>query len=165
MKIAILGNARHGKDSAAEYWRDKFGLTFKSSSEAAAEIFLYDTLKEKYGYKNFLECFEDRVNHRKEWYDLIVAYNNGECKLTKEILKTSDCYVGMRSLKEFNLSEHLFDLVIWIDASKRVEPEPKESMDIPMDVADFIITNNGTLKEFEDKLHTIGKILFKCKTS
>jgi hypothetical protein len=50
-RFLIIGNMRHGKDSLAEIWQDNFGLTFKSSSQAAADIFLYDTLKDKYGYK------------------------------------------------------------------------------------------------------------------
>jgi len=74
-KILILGHKRHGKDTVAQMISNHTGMTFKSSSEAAAEIFLYDALKDKYGYENPQECVEDRVNHRAEWHDLIAAYN------------------------------------------------------------------------------------------
>jgi hypothetical protein len=50
MKILILGNARHGKDTLAELFNKYFGLTFMSSSQASADFFLYDQLKDKYGY-------------------------------------------------------------------------------------------------------------------
>ena len=163
MKLLILGHARHGKDTAAEYWRERFGLSFKSSSLAASEIFIYDTLKDKYNYQNPEECFEDRVNHRKEWYDLIVAYNDGQCRLTKDILRTNDCYVGMRSLKEYLLSQHLFDLVIWIDASGRLPKEPVASMTIPMKVADIVIPNNGIEEVFLRKLQRIGEQIWSDK--
>jgi hypothetical protein len=72
IKLMILGSARHGKDSMAEILRDEFGMTFESSSQAASDIFLYDLMKEKYGYETSEECFEDRHNHRQEWYEAIM---------------------------------------------------------------------------------------------
>ena len=45
MKILILGTARHGKDTLAELLNEDFGMTFKSSSEMANELFIYDELK------------------------------------------------------------------------------------------------------------------------
>ena len=75
MKLLILGNARHGKDTLAELFNEHFGLTFMSSSQASADFFLYDQLKDKYGYTSPEECFNDRVNHRDEWYLAICDYN------------------------------------------------------------------------------------------
>ena len=93
-KVLIIGHARHGKDSMAEILNKEFGLKFESSSQSAANIFLYDMLKDKYGYKTPEECFEDRVNHRQEWYEAIVEYNKDDrAKLAKGILERSDCYV------------------------------------------------------------------------
>jgi hypothetical protein len=122
-KLLIIGHARHGKDSFAEIMRDEFGYTFQSSSQAAADIFLYDELKEKYGYKTSEECFEDRVNHRAEWKQMICDYNTGDkARLAKGILEQSDCYVGMRDWEEIDecMNQGLFDLIIWVDASKRL---------------------------------------------
>jgi hypothetical protein len=34
----LVGNMRHGKDSMAEILGENFGLKFKSSSQAAADI-------------------------------------------------------------------------------------------------------------------------------
>jgi len=51
IKLCIIGSMRMGKDSMAEILRDEFGMTFESSSQSAADIFLYDLLKEKYGYE------------------------------------------------------------------------------------------------------------------
>jgi len=69
-KLLIIGHARHGKDTLAELLRDTFELKFVSSSQAASDIFIFDELKDKYGYTTPEECFEDRVNHRAEWYDM-----------------------------------------------------------------------------------------------
>ena len=52
MKILIIGHARHGKDTVADILYKNFNLTYTGSSQAAAEIFLYDALKDKYGYKS-----------------------------------------------------------------------------------------------------------------
>ena len=116
-KLLLVGHGRHGKDTVAEILRDEFQMIFKSSSLAAAEIFLYDALKDKYDYKTPEECFEDRVNHRPEWYEMICAYNDPDkAKLAKSILLEADCYVGMRDREEIEecLKQGVFELVIWV---------------------------------------------------
>lgn len=162
--LLILGHGRHGKDSAAEYFRDNFGMQFQSSSVAAAELFIFDELKDKYGYNTFQQCFEDRVNHRKEWHDLICDYNSEDkARLAKGILKNNSCYVGMRSNEEVKacIEQGLFDLIIWVDASERLPLENPDSFNIDVSVADIIVDNNGTLEEFHEKLHRLGLVIFK----
>ncbi len=162
-KLLIIGHARSGKDACAEILRHHMGLTFESSSVKAAEIFIYDKLKDKYGYKTPVECFEDRVNHRAEWHDLICDYNKEDkARLAKDILKDSDCYVGMRSGEEIEecVRQKIFSLIIWVDASQRVPDEGKDSFNIDKSYADFIIDNNGTLEEFERRVRRFGSILY-----
>lgn len=161
-KLLIIGNARHGKDTFAELLNELFGLKFISSSQAAADIFIYDTLKEKYGYKTSVECFEDRVNHRAEWYDMICEYNKDDkARLAKGILELADCYVGMRDRGEISecINQGLFDLIIWVDASERLPLESADSFNIDKSCADVIIENNGTFDEFKEKVLRFGKIL------
>jgi len=161
MKLLLLGFGQNGKDTVAEYWQEKFGLTFSSSSLSASKIFLFGTLKDKYNYTTLEDCFNDRHNHRQEWYDLIKDYNKEDgARLCKQILETSNCYVGMRSTDEFNASKELFDLIIWVDAEQRVGIETG-SCDLDKRVADIIIDNNGTEAELYNKLDRLGKILFK----
>ncbi len=163
-KLLIIGSARHGKDTFAELLRDNFGLKFVSSSQAAADIFIFDVLKEKYGYTTPEECFEDRVNHRGEWHDLIHEYNEHDgARLAKGILENADCYVGMRNKDEIDscMDQGLFDLIIWVDASKRLALESSESFNIDISIADVIIENNGTFEEFKEKVNRLGKILYK----
>lgn len=164
MKLLVIGHARHAKDTCAELFQDYFGLTFMSSSQAAADIFIYDKLKDKYGYKTPEECFEDRMNHRAEWYDLICEYNKDDkAKLAKEILKKTDAYVGMRDRAEIEecLKQKLFDLIIWVDASERLPLEPASSFNIDKSCADIIIENNGTYQEFKAKVLRLGEVIFK----
>jgi len=166
MKLLIIGYARHGKDTAPEYFRDFFGMSFLSSSQAALDLFLFDQLKEKYGYETKAEAFADRVNHRTEWKEAICAYNTPDkARLAREILHTFgvDAYVGMRDSEEIEActAAKLFNIVIWIDASDRLPPEPYESCPIDKSSAHFIIENNGDKEDFYVKLKAVGEILFK----
>jgi hypothetical protein len=163
-KLCIIGSARWGKDSLAELLNEEFGYTFESSSQSAADIFLYDALKDKYGYSTPEECFEDRVNHRQEWYEAICEYNKDDrARLAKGILERSDCYVGMRDRDEIEecLRQEIFDLVIWVDASERLPEEDASSFNIDKSCADIIIENNGTFEEFKAKVSRLGKVLLK----
>lgn len=163
-RLLIIGSARHGKDSLAEIMNEEFGLTFVSSSQAAADIFLYDLLKDKYGYKNSVECFEDRVNHRGEWYNMICDYNkHDKARLAKSILEKSDCYVGMRDKEEIDecMKQGLFKLIIWVDASERLPLESADSFNIDRSCADLIVENNGSYEEFRDKVIRLGNIICK----
>ena len=162
MKLLILGYGRHGKDTLAEIFRDNFGMSFISSSLAACEIAIFPILKEKYNYKTKEECYGDRHRRRKEWYDMICNYNKDDgARLCKDILKLNDCYVGMRSKREFDASKHLFNLIIFVDASERHPVESNESCTISRKDADIIIMNDGSLKDFEEKALKLGKILFE----
>lgn len=163
-KLLIIGNARHGKDTLAELLNEEFAYTFESSSQSAANIFLYDLLKDKYNYSTPEECFEDRVNHREEWYNAICEYNKDDrARLAKGILERSDCYVGMRDRGEIVecLKQGVFDLVVWVDASERLPLEDASSFNIDKSCADIIIENNGTFEEFKAKVSRFGKTLLK----
>lgn len=163
-KLLIIGNCRHGKDSLAELLNEYYGLKFMSSSQAAANIFIYDNLKVKYNYENSVECFEDRVNHRAEWYDMICEYNSvDKARLAKGILEQSDCYVGMRDRGEIDecVAQGLFDLIIWVDASERLPLESPDSFNIDKSCAHIIVENNGTLEEFKNNVKHLGKILVR----
>lgn len=164
IKICVLGHMRSGKDTLAEIFNQEFGLTYKSSSMAAAEIFIFNVLKYKYKYKTLNECFEDRVNHRAEWHKLICDYNkNDKARLAKDILENSNCYVGMRDTEEINecIKQKLFDLIIWVDASERLPEEDKSSFNIDKSCTDIIIENNGDYETFKNKAIRLGKIIFK----
>jgi dephospho-CoA kinase len=163
-KLLVVGNARHGKDTFAEILSQQFGMTFESSSQAASNIFIYDLLKEKYDYKTPEDCFEDRFNHRQEWYEAICDYNKSDkSKLAKGILERADCYVGMRDCVEIEecLRQNLFDIVIWVDASKRLPMEDASSFNIDKSCADIVVENNDTLNDFFEKVMRIGKLIFK----
>lgn len=152
-KILVLGYGRHGKDTFTELLADKYGVKFSSSSWMAAKIFLYEKLKGVFGYENIDQCYDDRHNHRKLWFDEITNFNTPDkTKLAKEIMKENDIYVGMRNVDEFLQcqKDKVFDVVVWVDASDRVEyKESSESCNVTPVLADYIINNNGTLSDLD----------------
>ena len=158
MRLLIIGMARWGKDSLAAIITEMEGLEAYSSSMLAVELFLFNKLAHKYDYKDYSECFADRVNHRAEWHDLIAEYNADDpSRLAKELLDRADIYVGMRSLRELQScrDQKLFDSVIWVDASKRLPHEGEDSCELTLADADIIIDNNGT----EEDLRENAKVL------
>jgi hypothetical protein len=164
LNLLVLGYGKAGKDTAAEYWRDNFGMTFMSSSMAAAEIFIFDYMMNKYGYNTKEECYADRHNRRAEWFDLICEYNySDKTRLGRAILAKTGAYIGMRSKEEVRAcrEQNVFDLIIWIDAEERAGKESEDSCTVTKEDAHMIITNNGTLEEFTEKLKKVGKILFE----
>ena len=161
IKLLICGHKRHGKDTLAEILRDEFGLNFTSSSWACAQIFIFDVLKDVFGYKDIDECFNDRFNHRDIWYQLICDYNKyDKTRLAKEILSHNNTYVGMRDKDEILACQEqkLFDLIIWVDASERLPLEDSSSFNIDKSLADIIVDNNGTQEQFRQRVINLGKI-------
>ena len=145
-KIMVMGYARHGKDTVSEMLRDTFGYSFVSSSFFCAERILYPKLKDKYGYATPEDCFEDRSNHRAEWYDAIRAFNHPDpTALGRAILQNHDVYCGIRHHSEFQAlrNSKAFDLAIWVDASDRVPKEDRSSCSVEQWMADFTLDNNG----------------------
>jgi hypothetical protein len=152
--ILVLGHKEHGKSTFAELICKNYNLTSKDSSLAAAEIFIYNVLKDKYGYNTFEECFNDRRKRRKEWFKLIQEYNaNNETRLAEQILLNNDIYVGMRREKELicSIEKGLFSNIIGI-YDPRKSLENFESMDIDIfKYSDYIVYNNLSLNELNEK--------------
>lgn len=161
-KICIIGHARHGKDTVAEMINQRYGYKSESSSQAASRLFLYDALKDKYGYKTPEECFEDRVNHRAEWFDMICEYNKDyPGQLAADIMKSNDIYTGMRSNRELMtcVQDGIFDLVIGVfDPMKPLEPRDSFDIDI-WGMSDIIIPNAGSLKDLAKKIVLLKELL------
>jgi hypothetical protein len=150
MKLLIVGHARHGKDTVAEYFESKYGLQFASSSMHNAEHTVFPVLAPLYGYKTVQECFEDRGNHRSEWYDLIAARcKDDPATIGREIFEISDIYAGLRNKREFHGIKNagLIDCAIWVDRSDHLPPEDKSSMSLEPWMTDYVIDNNGTLEQ------------------
>jgi dephospho-CoA kinase len=149
-KLLVIGHGRHGKDTVCEILRDEYGYTFESSSKFCSKLFIYDDLKDKYGYANEEECYADRHSHRAEWYNAICDYNVPDAAtLGREMFDAYDIYCGLRNKREFFAMQNtgVFDYCIWVDRSNHLPSESKDSMSLEQWMADFTIDNNGTLDD------------------
>ena len=161
--VIIFGHRQHGKDTACEYLEAKYGVSFASSSLFACQLFLFEQMrKEGHSYETIEECFADRVNHRKYWYEAIRDYNTPDkTRLGTKLFSKNDVYCGIRDLEEFRAlkAAGMVRLAIFIDASGRLEKEDPESMKMDIEDADIVITNNSTLEEFYTKLDRLMAVL------
>ena len=161
VKLMVCGYGRHGKDTFCERLQES-GFKFCSSSWAACEAVIWPAWGIKF-YANPLDCFNDRHNHRAVWFELIKAFNkNDKTRLARHIYKDHQVYCGIRSNEEFNAvkASKLFDVSIWIDASKRLPPESKDSCTVTPDMCDIVITNNGTIDEFLIKIDEFTEAMY-----
>lgn len=154
MKLLIIGQARHGKDTMAEILRDELDISFCSSSYFCLDTVVYPIVKDHLGYTSKEECYEDRVNHRPLWFELIKMYSyNDKARLTRELLAVNDLYVGLRNREEFEAARDMFDAVVWVDATNRLgNTEDSSSLTMTRDDADYVIYNNGSLEEFKESV-------------
>lgn len=162
-KIIITGYARHGKDTVCDTLKKLYGYSFESSSQILAEEVVFPALKDKYGYETIEQCYEDRVNHRQEWFTLLADYNKHDLtKLGTKIFESYDIYCGLRNIHEYHAMrlKGMFDLLIWVDAFDRVKTtESSESMTLDSSFSDIIIRNNGTLKELDKNVESLACLL------
>jgi len=163
-KLLVIGHGRHGKDTVCEILRDTYGYSFESSSQFCSKLFIYDQLKDKYGYDNEEQCYADRHNHRAEWYDAICDYNVPDAAtLGREMFAAYDIYCGLRNKKEFHAMKNtgVFDYCIWVDRSDYLPPERRNSMSLEQWMADFTIDNNGSL---DDLYFNVGELMSYIRT-
>lgn len=157
MKILVIGHGRHGKDTVAAMLAEQLECDFRSSSDFANERCVFPVLKERYGYETLEECYEDRINHRQEWKDLIAAYCQPPERLTQELLQEADIYVGLRRREEFNGARKLFDFVVWVDACQRLPVEVEN--ELTLDDSDYVIGNNDGLDELQERVEDLVRLI------
>jgi len=148
MRIIVTGHSEHGKDEVCNLLSPK--LKFGGSSTTAAEEAVYPFLRDRYGYKTVEECFQDRRNHKHEWYELIKDYNDPDrTRLGRAIFSNNDVYCGLRSIEEYKClkAAGLVDFMIWVDAGDRKPPHGTDCISITAEDCDVVLDNNGTKEE------------------
>lgn len=170
--ILIIGHARHGKDTVANFLAEHTGWEYKSTSLMAAEHIVMPVFNSDPAlpsYRTPEECYNDRTQFlypssdsdnplftaashpigqvplRKFWFDAIENYTKDDkARLAREVLKTQSIYCGMRSIKEYMgcVAEDLFDFVIYVEDRSKPKEAP-ELFDIPKACADVCIDNTN----------------------
>lgn len=154
LKILLLGGGEWGKDTVCKAMEERLGIKSIGSSFICLNIvydrfreLYYETWIEKYNYITVADCWEDRRNQRALWQKFINEYNTPDLtSLTRLIYKDHDIYNGLRNIHEFNAANAagLFDLIILVDASKRVGLTDPNDFPIPLEAAHWVVDNNGT---------------------
>jgi dephospho-CoA kinase len=163
--ILVLGHGSHGKGALCKLLTQLYGAECLSSSIAALpHIWPALEAASRYDfdgapYRSAEGAYAKRADHRELWCELISLYNTPDkSTLAREVLSRADVYDGMRCAKEFEASRHLFDYVVWVDASARV-PTVDPTLTISRDVADLVIDNNGTLDDLRGAAVRLGERL------
>ena len=127
-------------------------------------MFIFDELKDKYSYTDEEECYADRHNHRKLWYDMINDYCKDDlARLGRNLFAEHDIYCGLRNKREFFAmqNEEIFDYAIWVDRSDHLPHEDNNSMTIEQWMCNYTIDNNGDLKRLEKNVAMLMRTIFK----
>jgi len=162
-KLLVVGHGRHGKDTVCELL-EKYGYTFQSSSKFCSELFIFNDLKDKYGYADEEECYADRHNHRTEWYNMIHDYCKDDlARLGRNLFAQNNIYCGLRNKREFFAmqNEEIFDYAIWVDRCDHLPTEDPSSMSIEQWMCDYTIDNNGDLARLERNVDTLIRTIFR----
>ena len=162
-KLLVVGHGRHGKDTVCELL-EHYGYTFKSSSKFCSELFIFEELKDKYGYRDEEECYNDRHNHRTEWYNMIHDYCKDDlARLGRNLFADHDIYCGLRNKREFFAmqNEEIFDYAIWVDRCDHLPKEDSSSMSVEQWMCDYTIDNNGDLERLKKNLDTLMRTIFR----
>jgi len=162
-KLLVVGHGRHGKDTVCEML-EVYGYTFQSSSKFCSELFIFNDLKDKYGYADEEQCYNDRHNHRTEWYNMIHDYCSDDlARLGRNLFAERDIYCGLRNRREFFAmqNEELFDYAIWVDRTDHLPTEDPSSMSIEQWMCDYTLDNNGTLDRLEKNVAILMRTMFK----
>mgnify|MGYP003654840251 CR=1 FL=1 len=152
MKIGICGPGRAGKDTAAEFLRDEYGLRYThGTSRWAATLVWVAMTKLGHEYDTVEECFNDRHNYRQLWAKIIGKHNAADpVRMYRECLQAQDLLTGIRWRNEFAACKAagLCDVWLWIDRPNCIDP----TCEITPADCDGVIRNHGTLDEFRDEL-------------
>ena len=133
-KIAVVGHARHGKDTVSEIICKQYHMEFVSSSMFCAEKVIWPLATSSHRLISFVDehagedqdlagvlytqakeiydtcltpvdAFNCRSKHRAFWFNAISSYCNPPDRLAREILEENDIYCGIRSPRELQAAK------------------------------------------------------------
>lgn len=154
MKILICGHGGHGKTTLARH----LGLPYTDSTKIALEAVIWPSWGHM-EYNSMSECYEDRRNQRARWQRTIAEFNHKDrSRFGRLVFGYCNIYAGCRDQCEFNAMKAagVFDVSIFVDASERLPLE--QGMTISPDMCGIVVHNNGTLKEFLEKVDMLREV-------
>lgn len=159
-RVLFVGHGRHGKDTACEELSKATGW----KNAGTTSLYLTPYVIKEYERLGMGHLRNDAYLHRHQNRELWRRVGdeirqNDPALLVKEALKVGPITGGCRGLPEIEAvrRESVVDLIVWVDASKRLPPDP--TVEFGPEVADLILANNGTEAEFRYKIQRLGGAL------
>ncbi len=152
--VCVLGHGRHGKDETLKALERLTGL----KNAGPTSLYLAEHMGQKLGLSTE-EAYARRHESpemRNEWYEEANRLRDGDPSfLARKALAVGPLTGGLRDDKEVAgcRAEGLFDLIIWVRNPRK--PEDDKTVKFGPDVADFILLNDGTVQDLEDKVARI----------
>lgn len=146
-KLLIVGHGRHGKDEAAMHLSKITPLRYAGSCSWAVLPLMAE-------YLNIhpQQAWETRHQMRELWKshcDELRRFN--PARLMARALQSGDIVTGCRQLVELEAakSQKIVDYILWIE---RPGTPTDPTVDFGPEHADEILTNDGSLTHFHEKL-------------
>lgn len=152
--VAFLGMGRAGKDTAAEYFCLKAGLTYAGSSSSMVLPIIADSI----GIPPE-QAWEERHQNRKFWNEWCHAFRHDDpALLVKMCLGAGDVVVGVRGKIELHAvqQERLIDYSVWVD-NPRAPVDP--TVEFGLADCDFSIPNHGGVTELYRRIDVLVRLL------
>lgn len=152
--VAFLGMGRAGKDTAAEYFCLRTGLTYAGSSSSMVLPIIADSI----GVPPALAWVE-RHQNRQFWIEWCHAFRHDDpALLVKMALGAGDVVVGVRGKVELHAvqRDNLIDYSVWVD-NPRAPVDPTVEFG-PAD-CDFSIPNHGAVTDLYRRIDVLVRAL------
>lgn len=152
--VAWLGMGRAGKDTSAEYFCLKTGLTYAGSSSSMVLPIIADSIgipPER--------AWQERHQNRQFWIEWCHAFRHDDpAMLVKMCLGTGDAVVGVRGKIELHTvqQQKLIDYTVWVD-NPRVEIDP--TVEFSVDDCDFSIPNREGVTQLYRRIDVLVRML------
>ena len=152
--VAFLGMGRAGKDTAAEYFCHRTGLTYAGSASSMVLPIIADSIG-----IDPETAWNERHSYRQFWIEWCHAFRHDDpAMLVKMCLGSGDVVVGVRGKLELFCvqKQNLIDYSLWVD-NPRVPVDP--TVEFAVADCDFSIPNYGGVTDLYRRIDVLVKAL------
>lgn len=167
----ILGHAEHGKTTVGATMAKLMGIDCADSSWTAFQLIKPQLRQHFPEIVLDKDLYATKYQHRTLWKNLISDLcEEDPTTLARHILNLCPMYVGMRSLREFEASAHLFDHIFYVDATGAArtgkllafdDPSMEIDKQVAIDKGAIVFDNSQDLSELQLEAYCKG-FLFSC---